>query len=1152
MNLWQPLAEAPFFEELARRVNSRNKHAVVSGLVESSRALLLLLLARRSGRPLLLVTADDTSLESYQGDLATFAELLNLPPQRIATLPALDADPYDGIPPHPEVVRERVLALGRLHRRELDVLLTPVRSLLQPIAPPSCWKQWIQTIRVGDTLPPDRFVLDAMALGYRRVDIVSAPGEISRRGGIVDLYPPERGEPTRIELFGDDVESIRGFDTDNQRSTGTLHEVRAGPASENPPADSAVRRLASFLDAGLREVGDDRAQLRRIREQLDQLENQGHLPSFESLTSLTIEGAGSLFEHTGEMILAVDEPEQVEDALARAVHDLRGEYEGSDNRVLPPPEKLFVDPLSVRDGIRAYDVALQELAGEEPSEAEAVFSVACRRSSQWDGRIPGWIETLTPVSDNGVQTLCVMRTAGSRDRLVEILNEETSPSPLENGSLSIAIGRLRRGFELPDLKLQVVTELDLFGEKRRTAKRKPTSRAAFLSDFRDLKAGSLVVHTDHGIARYAGLGRPKGGSLNRDFMLLEFERGDRLFVPVDRLDLVQKYSGVGGKKPKLDRLGGPGWERAKSKVRKSVQEMAGHLLELYAQRKSSRGIAFSADTPWQSELEDSFPYELTVDQQRAVEDIKKDMESLRVADRLLVGDVGFGKTEVAVRAAFKAVMDGYQVAVLAPTTVLAQQHFQTFSQRLAPFPAKVDLVSRFRSAAEIRETLRRTADGEVDVLIGTHRLLSKDVVFKKLGLLVVDEEQRFGVAHKERLKQLSRGIDVISMTATPIPRTLQMSLAGVRDLSIIETPPPGRMSIQSYIVPFRKNVIAQAIRQEIRRDGQVFVVHNRVETLPALARAIEEMVPEARLAIGHGQMNERKLEDVMRRFVRYDADVLVTTTIIENGLDIPRANTIIVNRADRFGLAQLYQLRGRVGRSEKPAYAYFIVPSRQHLPTDARQRLRALQEFSELGAGFRLAAADLEIRGAGELLGSRQHGHIAALGFDLYCQMLERAVHEQQGEVVAVREPATLALGIDVKIPESYLADANDRLVLYKRLAQAADSDRLDRLQEETEDRYGHLPDSARRLFELGQLRLLAEQTGVRSIDLVGDELQIRFRRDAPVSADQVLELVTGGSGSLTPSGMMRIPAPPRGADRIQSISALLKGIRIEETEATS
>ena len=564
-----------------------------------------------------------------------------------------------------------------------------------------------------------------------------------------------------------------------------------------------------------------------------------------------------------------------------------------------------------------------------------------------------------------------MRAPGSAGRLAEILTEyghapallsaadRLEPDSGEPGGLYVLTGGLRTGFELPEQKIVVLSEREVFGDEPRAPERKGRGRAAFLSDFRDLKVGSLVVHVDHGIARYAGLGRPKGGSLNRDFMLLEFAAGDRLFVPTDRLDLVQKYSGVAGHRPHLDRLGGPGWDRIKSRVRKSVVSMAKDLLDLYAKRRTAEGNAFSSDTPWQAELEAAFPYELTPDQERAIRDVKQDMESPRPMDRLLVGDVGFGKTEIAVRAAFKAVLDGFQVAVLAPTTVLAAQHFGTFRDRFAPFPLRVEMVSRFRSPAEVKEVLLMVERGEVDVLIGTHRMLSRDVRFRKLGLLVVDEEQRFGVAHKERVKSLALGIDVLAMTATPIPRTLQMSLAGVRDLSVIETPPPGRSAIQTYLVPFRKSVIAQAIRQELRRNGQVFVVHDRVETLPAMAREVREMAPEARLVVAHGQMAERELERAMLRFVSREADILVTTTIIENGLDIPSANTIVVNRADRFGLAQLYQLRGRVGRSEHHAYAYFIIPGRHALSDTARKRLKALQEFSELGAGFRLAAADL-------------------------------------------------------------------------------------------------------------------------------------------------------------------------------------------------
>jgi transcription-repair coupling factor (superfamily II helicase) len=517
------------------------------------------------------------------------------------------------------------------------------------------------------------------------------------------------------------------------------------------------------------------------------------------------------------------------------------------------------------------------------------------------------------------------------------------------------------------------------------------------------------------------------------------------------------------------------------------------------------------------------------------------MESEQPMDRLLVGDVGYGKTEIAVRAAFKAVLDGRQVAVLTPTTVLAMQHFETFVRRYAPFPVRVEMVSRFKTPAETKKILADVAIGAVDVLIGTHRLLSKDISFKQLGLLIVDEEQRFGVSHKERLKQLSIGIDVLSMSATPIPRTLQMSLAGVRDLSIIETPPPGRMAIQTYLVPFRKNVLGQAIRQELRRGGQVFFVHNKIETLPSAVRAVREMAPDARIEMVHGQMNEKTLEKSMMRFVHHEADVLVTTTIIENGLDISHANTIIVNRADRFGLAQLYQLRGRVGRSSEHAYAYFVVPSRSNLSGVAQRRLRALQEFSDLGAGFRLAAADLEIRGAGEMLGSRQHGQIGALGFDLYCQMLEREIQTLKGEEVVERRPVALNLGIDIKVPQNYLAESSERLVLYKRLAQARDADEVDRLQAETEDRFGHPPRAVVNLFALGHLRLIAEEAGVRSVDLAESSLQMRFHERPFVEPARLVELVGREGGSLTPSGMLILPAPSREVDRVSAIRSVLQ-----------
>jgi transcription-repair coupling factor (superfamily II helicase) len=1154
--LWTPLLGAELFRRLERRLREGERGQAVAGLVESARALLLGLLAERGGRPLLLVLPDDGALEARRRDLSAVAALIGRDPKRIVALPALDADPWNAIPPHPEVVRERVVALDRLARGQVDLLLVPARGLLSLLPSPEEWDRWTRTIRVGDNLPPERFVLQALGLGYRRVDIVSAPGEVSRRGGIVDIFPPAADEPVRIELFGDTVDSLRAFDTDHQRSTGKLDEIVVGPALESPPTEQALHRVERRLrDRQQRARGDERA-ARRFRELLDALEHEGCWPGFETLAAMTAERPALLFDHAREMLLVVDEPEAVEQALLQADHDMRRAWEESDIRALPPPSELYADAGRVRDELRRAHLMLQELAGESPGGAASVETVPCRAAMSYAGRIADLAEDLRRPGAEATRTVCVMRAQGSAARLKEILGgydlhltdwEAATPAPgsdpWQPGGLFVAVAGLRNGFELPGAGLVVLTERDLFGEERKRRERKGKRAAAFLSDFRDLETGSLVVHVDHGVARYTGLGRPKGGSLNRDFMVLEFSGGDRLFVPVDRLDLVQKYSGVAGKEPALDRLGGPGWERVKSRVRRSVESMAKELLELYARRGAAVGHAFTADTHWQRDLESAFPFELTPDQQSAVDDVKRDMESTRVMDRLLVGDVGYGKTEVAVRAAFKAVMDGKQVALLAPTTVLAVQHFETFRQRYAPFPVRIEMVSRFRTAGQVRKVLQDLELGAVDVLIGTHRMLSRDVTFKELGLLVVDEEQRFGVRHKERLKRLAIGVDVLSMTATPIPRTLQMSLAGVRDLSIIETPPPGRMAIQTYVIPFRMNVLAQALRQELRRGGQVFVVHNRIETLPALTRAIGEMVPEARIVTAHGKLPERKLEELMLKFTHHEADILVTTTIIENGLDIPRANTIIVNRADRFGLAQLYQLRGRVGRSHEHAYAYLLVPSRHSLSTEARQRLRAVQEFSELGAGFRLAAADLEIRGAGELLGARQHGHIAALGFDMYCQILERTVAEVRGEPVVERKPANLHLGVDIKIPEHYLPESADRLVVYKRLAQAASEADVDRLQAETEDRFGHLPQPARNLFDLGRLRLTAEAAGVTSVDLAEGRLQIRFGESAAVDPQRIVEMVARERGKLTPSGMLSLPAPPRGADRIQSVAALFERI---------
>jgi transcription-repair coupling factor (superfamily II helicase) len=673
-------------------------------------------------------------------------------------------------------------------------------------------------------------------------------------------------------------------------------------------------------------------------------------------------------------------------------------------------------------------------------------------------------------------------------------------------ALLVGVGRLTRGFRLPDAGLQLWAETDVFEEERHVRERRRSATRTFLSDFRDLKIGDLVVHVDHGIGVFVGLKRIDVGAEPQEFMELRYHGEDKLFVPVERLDLVQKFTGAA--RPTLDRLGGTTWEKAKTRVKKAMRDMAEELLKLYAARKAVPGHAFSPDSHWQQEFEDAFEWDLTVDQKNAIADIKGDMEAPTTMDRLLCGDVGYGKTEVAMRAAFKAVMDGKQVAILAPTTVLAFQHEKTLRDRFAGFPVRTEMISRFRSKSEQKAILEDAAAGKLEILVGTHRLLSKDVQFRDLGLLVVDEEQRFGVAHKERIKQMRKRVDVLTLTATPIPRTLNMSLAGIRDMSIIETPPKDRLSIQTNVLKFDQAVIQRAIRTELERGGQVYFVHNRVESIFSMGALITRLVPEARVAVGHGQMGEDELERVMVEFVAHKYDVLLATTIIENGLDISNANTIIINRADRYGLSQLYQLRGRVGRSDRRAYAYLLIPPEDSLSPVAKKRLAAIREFSDLGSGFRVAAMDLEIRGAGNLLGGEQSGHIEAVGFDMYMKLLEQTIKELKGEELEDEFRSNVNLRVDLRIDEAYIPDMNQRLTVYRRMAAVRTPEELDRLMDEARDRYGPPPASVLNLAEYASIRLMADRLGLESVDREGQTVVLKFRHDAKVDPAVLFRVV--------------------------------------------
>ena len=1216
--LFQPLEADPDFKRLVESVLT-GKSVSVGGLVESSKALVLHLLRSLSGRKILLIVPDESRLDEYARDLKAFARLAggDGAAARIHRFPVLGADPYQGIPPHLSTAMERVTSLAAAASGEWDVLVAPARALTTPLPGPERIASSRTKVRVGETLDLDALLGAAVAGGYRNEEMIGAQGEFSRRGGIVDIFPPGAAAPFRIELEGDDVASIRTFDADTQRSLERVSSIEILPVVEASIGGTERERLAIAATLWSDRLPDS-PEARSWRDRLSKLQDGEYVPGIEALTRVYLTGTTDLLAYAQGALRVVDEPDRVEEELLSAVAEMEESRRSSPGCPVPPTGEIFLDTAAWIGQFKRADLRLSELR----VAGEAMIAFHGQPARNYGGRVLDFIRDVAAHRAAGRRLLVFLSTRGRCERLGEILSDygatfrtvepakdagadaapagepppkgrpgtrrgivrekpapdtrrriddeaddedepeidpdlvvsrigdgggeepRPGPPPLEippGEPIVLIESHLNYGFVLTEIGLAVVTEREIFGEEARPAAATRRKGAAFISDFRDLKSGDLVVHVDHGVGRYLGLSRPAGSP--RDFMLLQYADDARLYVPVDRLDLVQKYGGTEGGRRTLDKLGGPGWERVKTRVKRAIRDMTKELLDLYARRKAVPGRAFSPDTPWQREFEDAFAYTLTPDQERAIADVKADLESERPMERLLCGDVGYGKTEVAMRAAFKVVQDGAQVAILAPTTVLAFQHLNTFRERFAAFPVTIEMISRLRTPREQKEVLKRLADGRVDILIGTHRLLSKDVVFKELGLFIVDEEQRFGVVHKEKLKQISTGIDTLAMSATPIPRTLQMSLAGVRDLSIIETPPMNRLSIQTNLVPYNRGVVAAAIRSELRRGGQVYFVHNRVQSIHRIAAKVQKLVPEARIAVTHGQMDARPLEETMMRFLRGDHDVLVSTTIIENGLDIPRVNTLVVNRSDRFGLSQLYQLRGRVGRSDVRAYSYFIVPSRRTLTPLARQRLLALQEFSDLGAGFRIAALDLELRGAGDLLGARQHGHIAALGFDLYLKMLEEAVREYQGEAPAP-EAATFNLGVDIRLPDAYIPEPNIRLALYKRISSAAGPAELGEIRAEVEDRFGRLPESGANLFSLADLRIEAARLGVKSVEYGEKSLAFRFQENPAVTPDRVIAfLKKQGFATLTPTGILKVPAPEAPEARIEAARVVLRAL---------
>ena len=1166
---------------------------VLAGLGPSAAAILLpALLDRAPGGKIVLLVPGEREAEGFRGDLEFAAAALGgggapgdggapgAGGARVRMFPSLEADPYQEMAPHLKAACDRVEALRALRDPGPAIVVAPVRALIYPLPAPPAFDVATFDLRPGMAQRPDDLSGSLLGAGYVRVDLVSEIGEFSRRGGIIDLFPPDAALPLRAEFWGEEIESLRRFDPATQRSGEPVAGARVPPAREYPWDAAALERLRAALEArrGARRGARAALQADDLAEKIEALAGGRTFPGFEACVRLVDNAPASLLDYAPGALVAAWEESRVQSELESVYVEMHAGLDFTESFGMPPPEDLLVERATLLAAARRARLRLTELALEEKA---APVRVSCTPVRAYHARLHDLAKDLEQAAP-GTTTLCLMDTVGRIERLAEVLAQygqaprviglpegaaapgalratpaaraSAAPAPsaapaLPAGSapprVVVAPGRLSQGFALPSIGLQVLTEKEVFGEhaERETRRRKA---AAFSPGFRDLKVGDLVVHVEHGVGRYGGIVRVGEGASQRDFMLLFYEGNDKLYVPVDRLDLVQRYSGVPGQKGRLDRLGGLGWERTKKRVRRAMEEMAKDLLELYAARAAAKGHVFGPDTAWQREFEDAFPWTITTDQEKAVRDVKADMERDMPMDRLVCGDVGFGKTEVAMRAAFKAVMEGKQVAVLCPTTILAFQHQSTFRERFASWPTSIEMVSRYRSSREAAAILDAVGQGKVDVLIGTHRLLSKDVRFRDLGLLIVDEEQRFGVRHKESIKAIKKNVDVLTLTATPIPRTLQMSLAGIRDMSVIETPPENRLAIQTAIVPFREGTIGTAIRHEMQRGGQVYFVHNRVESIGSMANFLRRIVPEARVAVAHGQMNEHTLERTMMAFLQAEADILLATTIIENGLDIPRVNTIVVNRADRFGLAQLYQLRGRVGRSDRRAYAYFMVPARKALTDIARRRLKALQEFTELGSGFRIAAMDLEIRGAGNLLGGEQSGHIAAVGFEMYCSLLERAVRELKGEAPPPETKVTINLGLDIRLPEEYVADFGDRLVLYKEIASAPDAPALDRIRARARDLYGEPPPQAERLLALALLRIESDAARVKSVDLARGGVRVTFAPEAPPPPESVVRLVNSRRDvRVVPPAQLRLDLPAGTSDmaRIEAVRALLRAL---------
>lgn len=1101
--LWE---ELPQFRNLLDGLRKGLNEQVVFGLQAGQVGFLLSRLFRDLRRPMLVITPGFREALDLSSELAVW-----LSAEQVFYYPPQEVVPYAVIARSPDIAGQRLQIITRLALGEEFITVAPIPALLRPLPPRDSFSSRIVKLTVGGNTPLDTVVVLLSEGGYERVDRVEGPGQFAVRGGIIDVFPLVNEKPVRVEWFGDEIESIRYFNTNTQRSEAVAKETLIPPAHEVvvplgriSEAMSAIREELAAAVARLRVTGrtKDAATLRdRIESHLSAM-----TPALWEIYSPYLYPPDNLLSYFPKRpLVAVIDAKRVQEALSGTEAQWRERTQNllETGRLLPGQQGLMFSADDWSGVLASQQVLyLSSLPQSLPGGmiARPTVSISGKPVPSFRGQWDIFIEELRSLLRQGYRCVLTAATDQRCERLVQALKDEgliplTDTIPPPEGFVAVIKAGFASGFIFPGLRLALVTEEEVFGKRKRLA-RKGEAREGEgepLSSFTDLKVGDYVVHVHHGIGRYLGIKTLEVQGAHRDYLYIQYAGKDRLYVPVDQINLIQKYVGGEAAEPKLYKLGGSEWARVKQRVKDSVRKMAEELLRLYAARQALQGHAFPADTIWQKQFEDTFPYHETPDQLKAIEEIKRDMERPQPMDRLLCGDVGFGKTEVAMRAAFKAVADGKQVAVLVPTTILAQQHYVTFCERFEGFPVKIDVLSRFRTRKEQEACITGLRRGEIDIVIGTHRLLAGDVYFKDLGLLIIDEEHRFGVAQKEAIKRLKATVDVLTMTATPIPRTLHMALAGLRDMSVISTPPENRLPVETYVVEYDDDLIREAINQELSRGGQVFYVHNRVRGINRVYQNLQRLVPGARIAVAHGQMPEDELEQTMMEFLDGRYDILLSTSIIESGLDIPNANTLVVEDSDRFGLAQLYQIRGRVGRSSRLAYAYFTYRRDRVLGEVAQKRLEAIKEFTELGSGFKIALRDLEIRGAGNILGPEQHGFIVSVGFDLYCQLLEESVRELKGERVIPQTEPAIELVSDAYLDDTYISDARAKIELYKKISAARTLPALNHVRNEMKDRFGALPEAAENLLRLAEVRIVATNLGVLSITQEGKLIRIVF-----------------------------------------------------------